>query len=415
MSESNIHTYRTATGLQLVHRPMEGAVGYLGLAIAVGSRHEGEHQQGMAHLLEHMLFKGTESRDSLQVLETMERVGGELNAYTTKEKTVLYSIFPIEYLTDALELIADISQHCTLPAHELEKEKQVIEDEWASYQDSPSEMIFEQFEALLYGSHPLAHPILGQEEGLRPYTQADLMAFYRQHYRPERMVLFSQGSLDFPSLCQSAEELWRAEEPAEEYPCTSTHALPTPEAQCQMQEQDNHQSHVIIGSLGLGRADADKYALALVVNLLGGPAMNSRLSMALRERTGLVYHVECVRTLYAETGYWAIYFGCSEEHRTEATRLALAELEHLRTYGLTQGELEAAKRQYKGQLTLSMEGREQTFLSLGKSMLLQGSVPSLEETHAQIDALSLEAVNRLCAQLFAPQHLIQLHYCASEG
>lgn len=414
MTEDHIHTYRTASGLRLAHRPSTGAVGYLGLAIGVGSRHEAPEQEGMAHLLEHMLFKGTTSRDSLQVLETMERVGGELNAYTTKEKTVIYSIFPIEYLTDALELIADVSQHCTFPAHELEKEKQVIEDEWASYQDSPSEMIFEQFEGLLYGSHPLAHPILGKEEGLRPYSQADLMDFYRQHYRPERMVLFSQGELDFSALCQRAEALWPAVAPAEEHPHTSTHALPTPEAQCIVEEQDNHQSHVIIGGRGLGREDADKYALALVVNLLGGPAMNSRLSMALREHAGLVYHVECVRTLYAETGYWAIYFGCNEEHRAHATRLALGELEHLRTHGLTQEELQAAKRQYKGQLTLSMESREQTFLSLGKSMLLQGQVLSLQEMHAQIDALSLEAVNGLCASLFRQQSLIQLHYSASE-
>ena len=382
----------------------EAAVSYVGLGVRVGARDEGLRWHGLAHSIEHMLFKGTRLRSSSQISERMESVGAELNAYTTKEETMLYAIAPSRYARRSLHLILDIAAHSTFPKREWAKEQEVILDEIHSYEDSPSELIFDEFEDQVFRPHRLGHAILGTEASVGRITVEAQRRFHRTYYRPERMVLFARGVLDMDDLIALAEQAFPGEGQPLISSCTLPEPLPIPiynkEARRVVRRRDTAQSHVLLGRAAYSLYDPRRLALSLLASILGGSGMNARLNMQLREQRGLVYHVECNYTPYTDTGLFSVYFGSSHRAEAEAIELVYAELARLVAEPLTQRALEQALRQTRGQMIVASEQREQHFLSMGKSFLHTGTFESDEALQERLSALTPELLHEVATELF---------------
>ena len=381
----------------------EAAVSYVGIGVRVGARDEGLRWHGLAHSIEHMLFKGTRLRSATQLIERMESVGAEPNAYTTKEETMLYAIAPSRYAARSLHTLLDIATHSTFPQEEWAKEQVVILDEIHSYEDSPSELIFDEFEDQVFRPHSLGHAILGTEASVGRITVEAQYRFYRSHYRAERMVLFARGVLDMESLIAAAERVFVGEAEPLLLEAGTLLALPLAamkEARRVVRRRDTAQSHVLLGRAAYSLYDSRRLALSLLANILGGSGMNARLNMRLREERGLVYHVECNYTPYTDAGLFAIYFGSSHRAEAEAIELVYAELERLVAEGLTPRALEQALRQTQGQLILAAEQKEQHFLSMGKSFLHTGRFESDEELQQRLSKLTPTLLHEVAVDLF---------------
>jgi hypothetical protein len=382
----------------------EAAVSYVGLGVRVGARDEGLRWHGLAHSIEHMLFKGTRLRSSSQIIERMESVGAELNAYTTKEETMLYAIAPSRYARRSLHMILDIASHSTFPEREWAKEQEVILDEIHSYEDSPSELIFDEFEDQVFRPHRLGHAILGTEASVGRITVEAQRRFHSTYYRPERMVLFARGVLDMDDLIAVAEQAFPGEGQPLISSCTLPEPLPIPiynkEARRVVRRRDTAQSHVLLGRAAYSLYDPRRLALSLLASILGGSGMNARLNMQLREQRGLVYHVECNYTPYTDTGLFSVYFGSSHRAEAEAIELVYAELARLVAEPLTQRALEQALRQTRGQMIVASEQREQHFLSMGKSFLHTGTFESDEVLQERLSALTPELLHEVATELF---------------
>ena len=381
----------------------EAAVSYVGIGVRVGARDEGLRWHGLAHSIEHMLFKGTRLRSATQLIERMESVGAELNAYTTKEETMLYAITPSRYAVRSLHTLLDIATHSTFPQEEWAKEQEVILDEIHSYEDSPSELIFDEFEDQVFRPHSLGHAILGTEASVGRITVEAQRSFYQRHYRPERMVLFARGVLDMESLIAAAERVFVGGAEPLLLEAGTLPALPLAamkEARRVVRRRDTAQSHVLLGRAAYSLYDSRRLALSLLANILGGSGMNARLNMRLREERGLVYHVECNYTPYTDAGLFAIYFGSSHRAEAEAIELVYDELERLVAEGLTPRALEQALRQTQGQLILAAEQKEQHFLSMGKSFLHTGRFESDEELQQRLSKLTPALLHEVAVDLF---------------
>ena len=391
----------------------EAAVSYVGIGVRVGARDEGLRWHGLAHSIEHMLFKGTRLRSATQLIERMESVGAELNAYTTKEETMLYAIAPSRYAARSLHTLLDIATHSTFPQEEWAKEQEVILDEIHSYEDSPSELIFDEFEDQVFRPHSLGHAILGTEASVGRITVEAQRRFYRSHYRAERMVLFARGVLNLESLIAAAERVFVGEAEPLLLEVGALPALPLAkmkEARRVVRRRDTAQSHVLLGRAAYSLYDSRRLALSLLANILGGSGMNARLNMRLREERGLVYHVECNYTPYTDAGLFAIYFGSSHRAEAEAVELVYAELERLVAEGLTPRALEQALRQTQGQLILAAEQKEQHFLSMGKSFLHTGRFESDEELQQRLSKLTPALLHEVAVDLFDRSAFHELIY-----
>lgn len=397
-----------SNGLRLVHLPVDSPVCYCGFAVNAGTRDEAEHEFGLAHFVEHMLFKGTKKRRSWHILNRMEHVGGELNAYTTKEETFVYSIFMEDQYKRAFELLADLVFNSQFPEREIEKEVDVIRDEINSYKDSPSELIYDEFENLIFQGNALGHNILGDEESLLSFTSESGRSFIERFYIPEQMVFFSVGRIPFKRIVQWAESLMKSVSSG----TSSLHRVapdPLP-AIHKTVEMDTFQSHVLLGARGFSLYDERRIALFLLNNLLGGPGMNSRLNLSLREKHGLVYNVESNLTSYTDTGLITIYFGTDPKNKEKAMRLVQKELNRLREEKLTTLQLSVAKKQVMGQLGVATDNREGLFLGLGKSFLHHNRYDSLEEVFAKIEKLKAEQIRDVAHEIFDPEQLSGLIY-----
>lgn len=391
----------------------EAAVSYVGIGVRVGARDEGLRWHGLAHSIEHMLFKGTRLRSATQLIERMESVGAELNAYTTKEETMLYAIAPSRYAARSLHTLLDIATHSTFPQEEWAKEQEVILDEIHSYEDSPSELIFDEFEDQVFRPHSLGHAILGTEASVGRITVEAQRSFYRSHYRAERMVLFARGVLDIESLIAAAERVFVGEAEPLLLDAGALPALPLAKmkgARRVVRRRDTAQSHVLLGRAAYSLYDSRRLALSLLANILGGSGMNARLNMRLREERGLVYHVECNYTPYTDAGLFAIYFGSSHRAEAEAIELVYDELERLVAEGLTSRALEQALRQTQGQLILAAEQKEQHFLSMGKSFLHTGRFESDEELQQRLSKLTPALLHEVAVDLFDRSAFHELIY-----
>lgn len=397
-----------SNGLRIVHLPSVSPVSYCGFAINAGTRDEAANEFGLAHFVEHMIFKGTEKRKSWHILNRMENVGGELNAYTTKEETFVYSIFMEEHFRRAFELLTDLVFHSQFPEQEIEKEVDVILDEINSYEDSPSELIYDEFENLLFEGHALGHNILGNEQSLLSFDTNTGKSFLRRFYVPENMVFFSMGRIPFKKVIQMAESLLSDID----YPMVSRNRV-IPEKIVSVNRQvhkDTHQAHVLIGGRAYSMYNEKRLSLFLLNNLLGGPGMNSRLNISLREKHGLVYNVESNVTSYTDTGVATIYFGTDPKNKDKAIRLVHKELDRLREQKLSTTQLSAAKKQLIGQLGVSGDNREGLFLGLGKSFLHYNRYDTLPEVFAKVEKLTAEQIQEVANEIFAPEQLFSLIY-----
>ena len=361
------HTHTLSNGLRIIHAQNQSAVAYCGYAIDAGTRDEAENEQGMAHFVEHLIFKGTQKRHSWHILNRMEHVGGDLNAYTNKEETVVYSAFLVEHFPRAVELLTDIVFHSTYPQAEIDKEVEVIIDEIQSYEDTPSELIFDDFEELVFPNHPLGRNILGKPELLRQFKSEDALRFTNRYYRPDQMVFFVQGNVDFKRVVRLLEKA------VSDIPATVTDRNRfKPELyipQNKTIHRDTHQAHVMIGCRSYDTHDKKRTALYLLNNILGGPGMNSRLNVALRERSGLVYNVEANLTSYTDTGIFSIYFGTDQEDVKRCIRLVHKELKRLREKPLSSTQLATAQKQIIGQIGVATDNFENNALNMAKTYL----------------------------------------------
>ena len=408
MTTQKYLSHTLSNGLRMVHLPVDSPVSYCGFVVDAGTRDEGPEEFGLAHFVEHMLFKGTEKRRSWHILNRMEHVGGDLNAYTTKEETFIYSVFMEEHFQRAFELMSDLLFHSQFPQAEIEKEVDVILDEINSYLDSPSELIFDEFEDLLFQGHALGHPILGNETSLERFDTAAGLGFLHRFYVPSNMLFFSMGRTDFRRIVRMAESLVGPIEsrPVQRNRIEPDAFVPT----CQRVQKETHQSHVLIGGRAYSLYDPKRIPLFLLNNLLGGPGMNNRLNVSLRERHGLAYTVESNVTSYTDTGVASIYFGTDPKNSDKALALVHQELAKLRDVKLTTSQLAAAKKQAKGQLGVANDNREGLFLGLGKNYLRYDHYKPLSEVFDQIDGITAESLLEVANEGYAPDGMTTLVY-----
>lgn len=395
-------------GLRIVHLPTNSPVSYCGYAINAGTRDEAPGEFGLAHFVEHMLFKGTRKRKSWHILNRMENVGGELNAYTTKEETFVYSIFMEEHYNRAFELLTDLVFNAQFPMSEIEKEVDVILDEINSYKDSPSELIYDEFENYLFKGHSLGHNILGDEESLLSFNSASGQSFIQRFYVPANMVFFSMGRKPFHKIIKMAE----AALSDLSFPVFS-HQRKAPESTAvfsRKERQNNHQTHVLIGGKAYDMYNPKRVPLFLLNNIIGGPGMNNRLNVSLREKNGLVYTVDSGITNYTDTGMASIYFGTDPKNTKKAFSLVYKELKKLRETKLTGSQLAAAKKQLIGQLSVSGDNKEGLFLGLGKSYLHHNRYDTLFESIEKIEKITAEQLLEVANEVFAEDNLSTLVY-----
>ncbi len=398
------HTYTLANGLRIIHKPSLSQVVYCGYQIAAGTRDELPGEEGMAHFCEHITFKGTEKHNALQIINGLEQLGGDLNAFTNKEDTTFYAAIQKEHIAKAVSLLTDIVFHSTYPQHEIDKEVEVICDEIESYNDSPADLIYDEFENMLFEGHSLGHNILGNANQLRTYTTEDALRFVRRNYRPENAIFFAYGDLDFGKLVKMVEsnasqlEGFGAEKAPRQVAISRTKREV-------VKDINSHQAHVMLGTQSYDIHHPKRIPLYLLNNILGGPSMNARLNLALRERNGLVYTVESTMVSYSDTGMWSIYFGCDPHDIKRCLKLVRRELDMMMAKPLSDHALHKAKQQLKGQIAIACDNREQFALDFGKSFLHYGWEKNVEKLFDSIDKVTADDLQSVANELFTPDHL----------
>ena len=417
----NYNTHTLSNGLRIIHLPSPSPVVYCGYAVAAGTRDEQKgREEGMAHFCEHMTFKGTEHRTSMKILGYLESVGGDLNAFTNKEETVYHAAVLKDNIDRAVDLLTDIVFHSTYPQAEIDKEVEVIVDEIESYNDSPAELVYDLFENAIYNGHPLGHNILGTAEQLRTYTTEDALRFTRRYYRPDNSVFFAYGDVDFGKLVRllerantvaadSSQQQSSAESPAIDVNKEkSAMSLPPYVAQHINHHMDTHLAHVMLGNRAYDVHDNRRIALYLLNNILGGPGMNARLNISLRERHAFVYTVESMMQSYSDTGLWAVYFGCDPKNVDKCLRLIRHELDKVMEKPLSEAQLHAAKKQIRGQIGIACDSRESFALDFAKGFLHYGWKKDVTALCDHIDALTAEDLQRVAQETFAEESLTKL-------
>ena len=380
---------------------------YCGYAVNAGTRDELSGEEGMAHFVEHMTFKGTEKRKALQILNCLERVGGDLNAFTGKEDTVYHAAILHEHTARAVDLLTDIVFNSTYPQADIDKEVEVICDEIESYNDSPAELIYDEFENLVFKGHPLGHNILGSADRVRSFATADAMRFTQQYYRPDNAIFFVYGNIDFKRLVKTLEKLTpkqQQESLAVEALAVANGKLP----ELTILNHDTHQAHVMIGNRAYSATHPLRIPLYLLNNMLGGPGMNARLNVILRERRGLVYSVESSMVCYGDTGLWSVYFGCDPHDVNRCVRLVKGEFKRLMEKPLSEKTLAAAKKQIKGQLAVACDNNENFAIDFGKSFLHFGDEKDIEKLYQKIDAVTAEQIQQVAKEIFDKDSLATL-------
>ena len=394
------------SGLRVIHLPMQSPVAYCGFAINTGSRDEAPNEFGYAHFVEHLIFKGTSKRKARHILNRMEHVGGELNAYTTKEETFVYSIFMKKDFERAVELISDLITQSQFPPNEIEKERDVVFDEIQSYEDNPSELIFDEFENVLFKEHPLGHDITGNKRTLKKFETETGLAFIRRHYTAGNMVFFSMGEMKTNDILRIAGKYF-AKIPVTTHSCLREKPQLI-QPQLLVKKKKTHQTHVVTGGTAYDMYDEKRIALFLLNNMLGGPGMNSRLNVSLREKHGLVYHVESQITSYTDTGVCSIYFGTDPKNKAKATQLVQKELQQLCDNKLSDIQLYNAKKQAYGQMVLAHENKEALFLGLGKSFLHYNRYDSLQEIFQKIEQITPMQILHIANEIYHPKQMFCL-------
>lgn len=404
MNEDLIQYHRLGNGLRVVARQVEMPVEHFGVAVNAGSRDEMPGQEGLAHFVEHTIFKGTSMRRASYVRDRMEVVGGELNAYTTKEETVVYSTFPAGHLRRAMALIGEMTADAVFPESEICKEKQVVAEEIDTYLDTPADAVFDDFEDLIYKGSPLAHNILGTRETLARFDSAACRGWLEEHFTPGRMVVFYSGPTDPEKVFRMAEQYFGALT-REDRPFLRMMPEIVGRFEVVNDGVESFQAHTVLGARVPGLLDPKRTAVALLVNILGGPGMNSLLNVALRERSGLVYTTDATTSLMSDNGLLTIYFGCDPADVKRCLKIVNRVVEPLALNGLSERRLEAAKRQLIGQLTVGSVNSEQVAISMGRSVLYRGRAIGLRETVDALKEVSATELQEAAAPLLSLSRL----------
>lgn len=409
MLEQPLPIKRLSNGIRVVFLPVRSEAAHIGVTVLGGSRYEQEDEVGLAHFLEHCFFKGTTNRKTYHVLSRIDSVGGELNAFTTKEEICVYSSFIKKHFERAVELLADIILNSNFPIKEIEKEKEIILDEINSYLDTPSERIFDEFESNLFENHPLGENILGTKESLQSFTQEQLWNYLHRFFHADNMTISVVGDLDEKKVLKKLEKYFS------KIPQRSL--LITPKAFSTYQpfnirkEASNYQAHALLGGIAPGiETNDERRKLTLLLNVLGGPALNSRLLLAIREKYGYTYTIEANYSPFREVGYWGIYFGSEERYVDKTLRLIEKELKKLREKEFTSGQLHRAKEQFKGQYALSIESYAELMISLAKSALYFNEIDSIPSVYTAIDEITSQDLLEIANKYLATDKLSRLVY-----
>jgi predicted Zn-dependent peptidase len=401
-------THTLQNGLRIIHLPTDSDVAHCGLFINAGSRDEMPHEKGIAHFVEHLMFKGTQKRKAFHILSRMDDSGGEINAYTSKEETCIHSSFLKNDYERSLELMSDIIFHSTFPGSEIKKEKEVILDEINSYKDTPSELIFDDFEEMIFSNQTLGSNILGDPKLLKKFTKEDIQQFVERNYQPERMVISSIGNISFQKLVKLATKYFgdftsnsafNEREPVQNYQPKSLTI-----------QKNTNQIHSIIGNVSYGMHDSKRIPMALLENLIAGPGMNNRLNMALREKLGYVYHVESNYTAFSDIGLFSVYFGTEPAKREKSLEHIYKEFKKLRNQKLGKIQLSKAKKQLFGQIAISAENNASLMLSIGKNFLFTGKADTIEEVYKKIEEVTAEDIIQIANEVLYPDKLSILTY-----
>jgi predicted Zn-dependent peptidase len=390
-------THRLRNGIRIIHKPGNSHVAHCGIVINAGSRDESDAEQGLAHFIEHTIFKGTSKRRTYHILSHMENVGGELNAYTTKEDTCIYASFMNHYYPRWFDLMSDIVTNSVFPAKEIAKETAIIIDEINSYKDAPGEQIFDDFDAVIFNNHPLGRNILGTPALLKSFNKESIIRFMRKNYVTEEMVLCSVGRIEFPKLVKMAEKYFGVlpQNSRNNERVAFSNYMPT----SKKVKRKNHQAHCMLGNHAYDSNHPLKTTLILLNNILGGPGLNSRLNMVIREKHGFCYNIESHYQPYSDSGILSIYFGTEKDYVEKTTSLIYKELKRLCENSMGSLSLKRAQQQLAGQVAISFESNLSEMLAIGKSMLLFDRVDNLEEITKKIEAVTpgmlLEAANEI--------------------
>ena len=398
-------------GVQIVHRPTLSPVVYVGIMIGAGTRHEQPNENGMAHYIEHCLFKGTQHYTARQIINHIEGIGGEINAYTTKEETTFYAATLNNHFRTTLHLLADMVLRPTFNKKETDKEVTVILDEIESYNDSPSELIYDDFENMIFEGSSLAMPILGTKKTLKHISKSPdhPLNWMKQHYRPERMVLFVQGNVTTKQVIAAAEK-----ELASFASSFSSSSVSSPSSLSASKERvykrHTHQTHIMLGSNSYPIGHPKQLTMFLLNNILGGGSMSSRLYLSLREKHGLVYNIDSQAVPLSDTGYWNIYLACEPQHKNQCLELVQKEVHNLRDVKLTSAQLQRALRQLQGQLAISAENQENNALAMAKQMLYHHRAPQWQETFAKVQKITPEQLQDVANEVFDTNKIATLLY-----
>ena len=411
-------------GVQIVHRKTTSPVVYVGIMVGAGTRHELPNENGMAHYIEHCVFKGTEHYTARQIINHIEGIGGEINAYTTKEETTFYAATLRNHFRTTLHLLAEMVLRPTFSKKETDKEVTVILDEIESYNDSPSELIYDDFENMIFEGSSLAMPILGTKRTLRRISKSPDIAlrWMQQHYRPERMVLFVLGNVSTQQVISAAEKELLAHSPqGVQYPISISEASHSPQgvlypiaapaaSNTRIYKRHTHQTHVMLGSHAYPIGHPKQLTMYLLNNILGGGSMSSRLYLSLREKHGLVYNIDSQAVPLSDTGYWNIYLACEPQHKDQCLELCHKELKQLRDTTLTTSQLQRALRQLEGQMAISAENQENNALAMAKQMLYHHHAPAWQETFAKVKEITPTQLQDVANEVFAPEKIYTLLY-----
>lgn len=409
-------TGTAANGLRYAVRRSASSVGYCSLSIRCGTRDEAGFHSGIAHFTEHTMFKGTLHKSASRISSYLDRLGGELNAYTTKEEIVLHATVLKEDLSKAASLLLELATQATFPDREIETEKGVVIDEILSYKDCPADDVYDRFEEALFEGHPLGRPILGTRASVGRISSGELKEFVKKNFTPDRMAFAMVADIDEARMERSLLRLagrFLPQEPQEPQPDTAALNDSPLEKHIFDRKVDkrSHEANAVIGGLAPSLYSAqERIAAVLLANILGGPASNSILGSILRERNGWVYGVECGYTQYRDTGIMAISLGCDKDNLDKCLAAVAKALAAFQAKPMSERALKAAKKQMIGQLAISSESGESQCLSMGKSLLSFGRIASDEQNRASIEAVTAEDLQRLALQIFDPETLSRLIY-----
>ncbi len=395
-----------SNGIRLVYLHAVSPVAHLGVTVLAGSRYEQPNEIGLAHFLEHCIFKGTTKRKTFHILSRLDSVGGEINAYTTKEEICVYASFVKNHLNRAAELLADIAINSNFPEKEIEKEKEIVLDEFNSYLDSPGEKIFDDFENLLFPNHPLGNNILGSPETIQSFSQEHLRSYVDRFFFAENLVISFVGDTPVEVVTRSLEKYFGN--------MKSGNAIVKPQGFSDYTifrkrvKEANYQAHVVMGGMAPGYGDEHRRGMTLLINLLGGPALNSRLILSVREKYGYSYNIEASYAPYADLGYWSIYFGTDQKYLDKTKTVVYRELKRMREIALTPKQLLQAKEQLKGHIALSLDSNVGLMQGLGKSLLQFNQIDTIQEMYESIDKLSIDELYHIAGLYFKEELISEL-------